>query len=192
MARARSHVERAKSLVERLGARRFLARAIQYEGKIDYWEGRAREARGCLDQALVISRETGVRFVGPSILADIAFISDDSNERRAALAEGEALLAEGGLGANDFNYLLGAIDTSLQLGDWDEAERYAARLAACTAEEPLPLTDLFIARGRALAAWGRGRRNTEMQAELQRLRAEAERIHLTTALPAIDEALRAA
>ncbi|MEE8247522.1 MAG: tetratricopeptide repeat protein, partial [Alphaproteobacteria bacterium] len=190
-ARARRHVERAKALIKRLGARRFLARALQYEGKIDHWEGRMREARACLDEALAISRETGVRFVGPSILADIAFTSDDPDESRAALAEGEALLADGGLGANDFNFLLGAIDTSLRLGDWDEAERHAARLAACTAEEPLPLTNFFIARGRALAAFGRGGRDAATIDELRGLRDEAERVGLATALPALEGALEA-
>jgi class 3 adenylate cyclase/tetratricopeptide (TPR) repeat protein len=188
-AQARRHVERAKALIKRLGARRFLARALQYEGKIDHWEGRAREARAYLDEALAISRETGVRFVGPSILADIAFISDDPDESRAALAEGEALLADGDLSTNDFNFVLGAIDTSLRLGDWDEADRHAATLAACNAEEPLPLTDFFIARGRALAAFGRGKRDDTTMQELTRLRDEAERIGLKTALPALEEAL---
>ena len=38
----------------------------------------------------------------------------------------------------------------------------------------------------------RRRRDAEILAELQRLRAEAERIGLTTALPALNEALRPA
>ena len=61
-----------------------------------------------------------------------------------------------------------------------------------TRPEPLPWCDFFIARGRALAAWGRGQRDDEILAELHHLRAEAERIGLTTALPALDETLKSA
>jgi hypothetical protein len=54
-----------------------------------------------------------------------------------------------------------------------------------TRAEPLPWCDFFIARGRVLAAFGQGQRDGEVLAELRRLRAEAERIGLTTALPAL-------
>ncbi len=80
----------------------------------------------------------------------------------------------------------------LSEGDWDQAERYAAALEDFTRPEPLPWSEFFIARGRALATWGRGRREPELVAELQRLRSEAERLSLTTALPALDQALKAA
>ncbi len=71
-------------------------------------------------------------------------------------------------------------------------EHYAAALEDYTRSERLSWTDFFIARGRALAAWGQGRREPKLVAELQRLRSEAERLSLTTALPALDEALKAA
>ncbi len=56
---------------------------------------------------------------------------------------------------------------------------------------PLRWTDFFIARGRALAAFGRGGRDAATIEELRRLRDEAERIGLTTALPALEEVLKA-
>jgi tetratricopeptide (TPR) repeat protein len=186
-----SHVEQAKELIEKIGAKRFMARALQYEGKIALWEGRQAEALSILHDALAISRETGIQYVGPSLLADIAFTTEDADERRATLAEGEALLQGGGVGHNFFEFYGLAIDTSLKSQNWEEAERYAAALEDYTRLEPLALCDLLIARGRALAAVGRGRCDAEILADLRRLSAEAERIGLTTALPALNEALRA-
>jgi class 3 adenylate cyclase/tetratricopeptide (TPR) repeat protein len=186
---ARKHVLRAKALVEKLGARRFLARAMQYEGKIEFWEGRTTIAYDRLQEAMTISRETGIRFVGPSILADIAFVSENPDESREALREGEKLIEDGGLGANDFNFLIGAIETSLRLKDWDDVDRHCATFASYTASEPLPLANFLIARGRGLATWGRGHRGVEVTKELQELHTEAERLKLKTALPALDEAL---
>ncbi len=61
-----------------------------------------------------------------------------------------------------------------------------------TRSEPLPWCDFFIARGRALAAFGQGRCDPEILAELRRLREEAERNGFTTALAALDAALDAA
>ena len=68
-------------------------------------------------------------------------------------------------------------------------ERYAAALEDYTRQEPLPLMELFIARGRALAAFGRGARDEAAIAELRRLREEAERISLKIALRALEAAL---
>jgi tetratricopeptide (TPR) repeat protein len=189
MARARDHVERAKVLIEKIGARRFMARALQFEGKIELWEGHQTKALACLRQALAISRETGIQYAGPSILADIAFATGDPNERRAVLQEGEELLEKGSLSHNYFGFYGLAIDISLKWQDWEGAERYAAALEDYTCQEPLALCDLLIARGRALAAFDRGQRDEATVSELRRLRNKAERIGLKVALPALEEAL---
>ena len=81
------------------------------------------------------------------------------------------------------------MDASLDLADHDEAERYAAALEGFTRPEPLPWADFFVARGRALAAFGRGRRDPTLGRELARLRREGERLGLKVALPAIEAAL---
>ncbi len=44
----------------------------------------------------------------------------------------------------------------LASSEWDEAERYAAALQHCTPAEPLPWSDSFVARRRALAFYHRG------------------------------------
>jgi hypothetical protein len=80
---------------------------------------------------------------------------------------------------------------ALDLGEWGEAERYAAALEEFTRAEPLPWSDFFVARGRALAAVRRGRTNQGTQRELQRFVAEAHRLGYRVALPAIEQALAA-
>ena len=77
-------------------------------------------------------------------------------------------------------------------GDWDEVERYAAALEEFTRPEPLPWSDFFIARGRALAAFGGGSRDDATIAEIRRLRDQAEKIGCKPALPALEQALAAA
>ncbi len=81
---------------------------------------------------------------------------------------------------------------SLNFGDWESVERYAVALEDYTRPEPLPWCDFFIARGRALMAFGRVRRNGEVLAELGRLRGHAEGAGIRTAIPGLDDALRTA
>jgi hypothetical protein len=74
---------------------------------------------------------------------------------------------------------------------WAEAEQYASRLEEYTRPEPLPLCDFFIARARALAAFGRGQHSNAMLQEIRHLRDEAKRMDLNSDLPALQEALDA-
>ena len=127
---------------------------------------------------------------GAVLLGWLALYTDDDDERQAALAEGEALLNAGGLVSH--NYLLfyrAAIEASVDSGDWDAVERYAAAGEDYTRSEPLPWINFIIARGRGLAAWGRGQRNSATAAELGRLLDEARRIGWAAMLPALEAAL---
>ena len=119
----------------------------------------------------------------------MALVTEDPDTRQAALKEGEELLAEGAISHNYFWFYRDAMDASLEAGAWDEVERYAAALKSYTAAEPLPLSDLFIARGQALAAHGRDPADKFVIEELRGLRAQAEGFGLRIALPAIDAAL---
>jgi tetratricopeptide (TPR) repeat protein len=190
--RAKRHTKEAQTLALRLGAMRFEAQNLAWLARIVTAEGRRAEAIELLEQALRISRDTGMAFTGPRSLSAMALVTENPERRRGFLEEGEAILRSGAISHNQFWFYRDAIEVSLDIGDWLEVERYAVALEDYTRPEPLPWCDLFIARGRALAAWGRGRRDAEILAELQRLRAEVERIGLTTALPALHEALRAA
>lgn len=154
-------------------------------------EGRRAEARDLLHRALAISRETGISFVGPWILGHLAVAAEDPATRQEALAEGEEILRRGSVGRNHLWFYRYAMEASLDGGEWDAAERYAAALVDYTRSEPLPWADFFIAYGRALATHGRGRRDRATRRELRRLREEAERLSLRIALPALERALAA-
>jgi hypothetical protein len=83
------------------------------------------------------------------------------------------------------------MESALNIEDWSAAEAYAQALEDYTRAEPLPWSNFFIARGRALAAFGRGGRDAAAIDELRRLRDEAERVGWTTSLPEIEAALAA-
>jgi hypothetical protein len=147
---------------------------------------RRAEALADAEEAVKISRETGPAFLGPYALGALALASEDPVARQAALAEGEALLEAGAVSHNHLLFPRDAIEVYLEAGDWEGVERSAAGLAQYTRSEPLPFSDFYIARARALAARGRDRFDT---AELERLREEGERLGLRVALPEIVKAI---
>ena len=136
-----------------------------------------------------MARETSVGFSAPQLLGFLAAITDDPVVRKDALNEVEAMLRKGSLAHNFLAAYRYAMDACLRSGDWDEVERYATALEDYTRPEPLPSSDFFIARGRVLTAYGRGKRDDATMQELKRLRDEAERVVLKPALPALEEAL---
>jgi class 3 adenylate cyclase/tetratricopeptide (TPR) repeat protein len=191
-AAAEHHTVQALDLARELAARRFEAEALHFLGAVRYGQGRRAQALDLLRQALQIGRETGMAFMGPWMLGDLALATDDMDERRAALAEGEALLKAGSVSHNHLWFYSIAIEASLEHREWSEAERYADLLEAYTRPEPLPWADFHVARGRALAAFGVGQRNRSVMAQLERVRAEAVRVDFVSALAAIEDALQEA
>lgn len=154
--RLKVQAEEITGLVRRLGARRFLQGCLLYQGKAALAEGRREEALELIEEALAISRETGVGFHGPNILGGLARAAADPQERRRALGEGEQIIRAGCVPINQLRFYPDAIDAALELGDWEEAERYAQALAAFTRPEPLPWSDFFIARAKRSPRSGAG------------------------------------
>lgn len=133
--------------------------------------------------------ESGITFKGPAMLVILACATNDADERRAALGKAESMLSEGSVGHNHLDFYEDAMEGSLRMAEWDEVDRYAQALEDYTRPEPLPRSEFFIARGRALAAHGRGNRDQASMAELQRLHDEAEGIGLKFVLPTLEAAL---
>ncbi len=189
VALAREHAERARDVALRLGARRFEAELLEFLAETCWQAGEPAEALALLRQALAISRETGMAYMGPMLLGTLAYMTEDADERRAALAEAEAILAKGSISHNYLWFYRAAIETALLEADYDAVERYADAFEAYTRPEPLPWADFLIARGRALAACGRGARDATTTALLTRLRDLARSVGWRAALPAIEAAL---
>ncbi|MHA1153131.1 MAG: hypothetical protein ACTSQ7_10795 [Alphaproteobacteria bacterium] len=191
LSKAEMHVERMKALVERIGTQRFMARCLHHKGRIRLAQSHRREAVTLCRMAMEISRETGTGYCGPLILATLARATDDADERAEALSEGERMLDEGSVSHNYYEFYIEGMEDALERQDWKLVERYAEAMKAFTSIEPLPRTDFLIARGRALAAFGRGGPDVATLDELRRLRDEAERIGFATSLPALEGALGA-
>jgi hypothetical protein len=115
--------------------------------------------------------------------------TDDADERRAALDEGKSLLQSSSMGHNHFNFCEDGIDACLQAGDWDGLEWFARHLQDYTRAEPLPFSEFVIARGRALADFGRGERGGDLAARLRQLQQQARSVGLLFQVIAIENAL---
>ena len=137
LSKARGQIDRQQELIQRLGARRFEANRLTYVAAIHRAQGRRAEAVTLLREALMVSRETGFGYVGAMILGALALTTDDPEERRQALAEGEAALRAGAVSHNHFNFYRDAIEAALNARDWAATERYASALEDFTRPEPL-------------------------------------------------------
>ena len=71
------HAEAALTLAQHLGARRFEAEALAFRRSSTGSAGRRAEALATSSEALTISRETGMAFIGPVILGILALAADD-------------------------------------------------------------------------------------------------------------------
>ena len=96
------------------------------------------------------------------------------------------------MGSNHLHYYRFAMEACLDAEEWQAVETYAQALEDYTSAEPLPWSDFFIARGRALAAFGHGKCDDATTQELKRLHEEAERMGLKVAIPALEEVLSSA
>jgi len=187
---ASRHAEAALTLAQQLGARRFETEALAFLAELHRLAGRRAEAIANAEEAVRISRETSPAFLGPFALGALALATDDPTARRAALEEAEALLRAGAVSHNHLLFPRDAIEAYFEAGDWERMEHCAAELERYTRPEPLPFADFYIARGRALAAFGRGQSDTrELTAELERVRDRGEQVGIRVALPGIEIAI---
>jgi hypothetical protein len=119
------------------------------------------------------------------------FAISPRRENSSLLGEGEELLRRGAVGHNHFWFYRDAIEAMLAAGDAAGALRYAASLEDYTRGEKLPWSDLFIARGRALAGALQGRVNDAVQRDIANVRAALLAAELKAFLPPVEAALAA-
>ncbi len=191
-AAAKRHAEAALALSRQLNARRFDAEALAFRAELYRLDGQRTRALAEAEEAVKITRETGAAFLGPFALGALALATDDPSVRSKALDEGAALLRAGAVSHNYFLFGRDAIEVCLNVGDWERVERFAAALEDYTRAEPLPLSDFYVARARALAAHARGSLPpAAVSAALDAARETGTRLNVRIALPAIDAAIAA-
>ena len=153
--------------------------------------GRRSEALDLARRGVEAARETGIQFLGPDVLGQLAILTEDDAERGRSLTEGEELLRAGSVGHNHLRFHRHAIEASLNAGAWDEVERYAQALEDYTRPEPLPWADFWIAWRRALTVHGRDPASAAAAEHLKGVLEEARRIGMRAAIPALERALGA-
>lgn len=126
--------------------------------------------------------------MGTTALGALALTLDDSQQALATLKQAETHLNTGSFSYN-YSFFENAIELCLQLKEWDEVDRYAGLMEDYTREEPVARGVFFVARGRALAAFGRGDHAPARLAELKQLHADAIRSKLLTAIQLLEIAL---
>jgi len=187
--RARDHLDLVEDLVDDLGAKRFLARALCYRAKSIQWSGGAAEAMPLLERALEICLDVAPGYVGPTICSSIALSTADSGRRQAALEQGLALLESGAVFHNHLEFHRDNIDLALREARWDDADAHANAVQGSVRAEPTPFTDFLAERGRALAAWGRGERDDASRKRLETLLATARAAGLVPGVVDLETAL---
>ena len=187
--RAWEHVAPALQCARELKSKRFEGEALAFGAELHRVAGRQREALSDIEAALSISRETGMTYLGAAYLGVLARTTDDPDVFERVLAEGEALLAAGAVSHNHFLFRRDAIDASIDRKRWDAAMHHATALEDYARREPSPFSGFFVARARALVAYGTGKRGPASLKELQRLRREGRSLGFLYAVEAIEAAL---
>lgn len=190
-AEAHRHLQRSQELTQMMGARHFECQVLTLMARLSRAQDRLNEARNFVQQAVNLLREVGMTFYGPSALAVWAMLVDDPVESKKALEEAEKVLDADCVAHNHIWFARIAIDHALAIGDWESAERYAARLEAYTKDEPLSWADFIADRGRALAAWGRGIRCEDTRREIRRLCELADKVGLVPVASNLESVLLA-
>ena len=189
LAEAKPHFERALALARSIGARLFEPINVAELAFIAAAEGDSDAAHRLVEEAWSISRQNRPTFFGPWVLGIRSRIAASAEIREDSWREGERLLQQHCVGHNYYFFYSDSIEAALLIQDWSRVEHFASALEAYTRPEPNPWSDLHIARGRALAAYGGGSRHEEIMVEIQRLADQARSVGLWLALPALDRAL---
>ena len=186
-------VTRALAITRRIGSSIYEAVCLYLLGRFSCQRGDYAKARELAQQGVKILRESesGLIFSGPIALGVLALATEDLQQRREILSEAETLLGVGSVGHNYLNFYEDAIEVCLQMEAWDDAERYAEALEEYTRAEPLPRSQFFIARARALASAKPGSNQQIDRVALKKLHNQASSIGLEAALPAIELVLSA-
>lgn len=186
----RIHGERSFEIARRIGAQRFEILGVICRARYQFYhDGDQAMALATFKDAYRIAMATAPGFMGPWALGQWALASATPAERDWALREGERLLENGAYSHSHYSFRIDAIEACLREEDWDGVLRNAAAFESYVAEEPTDWSDFYIRRGRALTAFGRGKRDLEIVADLNDLHNTAANRRLKSALPMLDAAL---
>jgi len=161
---------KAGRLAAELGAHRYEALNLLFQGKVALDMGARAEAMQFGRDAVAIARRSGPRFCLPLAIGVVARAEKTSEACRAALDEAEALMADGCLVHNPLWFYRDAVLAAARHGWPDAVRRYGQSLKGAFAAEPLPWCDLIADGAAALAARLETGDNTSVQTVAARAR----------------------
>ena len=169
-------LERALALATSLGARRYQAVLLTVLGEVSLSFGRTAEAHDRNEQALLFARETGMRFIGPFILALKARWRATRSSVSSIVPKARRLSTKEASGIARSVITASASRTRWRAASGKGRARMQRRSSPTRATSRLPYTDFLIARGRVLAALGANPQEAAARGELERLKADALRL----------------
>lgn len=185
---AERHAREGIELSRRLANSAFEQTSRYYLVEALLAQGREDDARAEADAALAMVRSHGNYFIGATVLAIRARVSESLDEALALIAEGEALVASGALSFNRFWFREGAIEFSLARARPAAARAHAEALLAESAPPPWPRS--VAERGILLARVLEGERGPALEAELGAAFERAAEAGLGPAARSLEAALR--
>lgn len=154
VADARQQVEQGLDVARLIGAARFEPFLNESMVRVLLLEGDAAGAHALALQAWEqVQRHKIFKFIGPWVLSTLALAEPDAAARERALAEGQALLAQGCVAHNTIRFHVSAMESRLIHGDLAAARALADAFEAGVKAEPYPWASHHIAMVRASADW---------------------------------------
>ena len=184
---AQDALQRGLDLAREIGVGRFEPISLLFLSRIHWSEGRAEEARQTAEEAKRISDETAPMFTGPWPLGTLLRLARTDETREEICAAATEVLCGGCVSHNHFWFHRDAMDAWICGGNLPAAIDHASMLEAYTAREPLPWTNFYVRRGRALARFLDGK--DEAREEIESLIVEARAAELGGAVPMMMAAL---
>ena len=132
------------------GNERFRAYAMNQLARGLMASGEHEKAIEILEEGIQISRQVGMSFVGPRLLGTLSICSKKREVQRSALEEGSKILRSGCHAHNQLWFLRDAIESALISDERELAVEYSDWLEKITEREPLPWSNYFIGRARAI------------------------------------------
>ena len=184
------NIERGLILARQLGARAWNVQLLSWRAQVLIAHGRLSDAMSILQEAESLQEEIGcAAFTAGNVYGAMLLAAADRQNRAKVFSRAAEVLKGNTLAHVQFRIYRYGIEAFLADEDWNAVERLATSLESFTSPEPLGWSDFFIARGRALAAFGRGERDETTAQELRRLCDIAERQGITVLVPAMHMAL---
>lgn len=185
---ARTEADRAVSVADGIGARRFSALGLAYGAIAKSRLGELETARSELHRARALAEASSLNFAGIAVYAALLVTSERSQLPRL-LDEAEAVIEAGCMNLALVVFTQHGLEAALEIGDVARATRYADALDASMREEPHALGALFVSYGRALCAFQRDPSSERARRELGRLRDELQRASMRPTAEHIDRLL---